>query len=169
MLRPLRQWICDVCGELVASPADGLLEWRVEERAGGTPRTLLSGFRLVHAEGCRAADCPAAALTRYTGRGGFARLLTFLDPPLAADAGGAAHGVASPREYAELLRRLYVPYYEEARQYWVAAMRDCAPGDAAAVAALAPEALQALVERHAEREPLAPPGADPLGAVALRW
>jgi hypothetical protein len=41
-LRPLRQFICDACGEIIASPKAGWLEWRAN--ADGH----LEGFHIVH-------------------------------------------------------------------------------------------------------------------------
>jgi hypothetical protein len=127
MLRPLQEWICDACGETIASSADGWLAWRCAPGAPGLPGRLFSDFRVLHRAGCvEPAPDPAsgAPLSGFCGASGIVRLLVFVDAPRTADPTGAAHGVASGREYAELVRRLTVPYYEEARQYWVSAAAD---------------------------------------------
>ena len=42
-LKPLKQWICDSCGELIKKPEDGWWEYLSD-----TNTYLVSGFRIVH-------------------------------------------------------------------------------------------------------------------------
>jgi hypothetical protein len=42
MLEPLGQWYCDECGEVIASPQAGCVEWEVDNEGRGW------GFRILH-------------------------------------------------------------------------------------------------------------------------
>ena len=121
-LVPLQQFICDTCGELIASPANGWLEWRKD--ADGT----LTGFRIVHHATASPRQPPADCyypekikagdmhLDSYLGPDGLVRLTAFLVPPPAerVDIEGLV----------EVIRRLHIPQYEEARAYWRQATDD---------------------------------------------
>lgn len=128
-LLPLQQWICDTCGKIIESPGDGWLEWVYDQGQA-------HDFRIVHhlpkspiqrAEGCYQHGMRSGRadmhLDSYLGADGLASLLSFLaigqiDPD---DSGPR---VESTRELAELIRRLQLPHYEEARIYWADAERD---------------------------------------------
>jgi len=128
MLAPLRQWLCDACGEIIRSPEAGMVEWL----AGVDNKR--SGFRIVH----RAAHSPRRpdGSCGYTGPGnadlsldvlvgevGMPLLLSFLDVG-SARAGCSGPWVEDAREFVDLTRRLTIPYYEEARTLWRAARAD---------------------------------------------
>ena len=111
-LAPLQQFICDKCGQVIEKVDDGWLEWFDD------CKTPAHGFRIVHAGGpCiyrDSADVSDNHLFHFTGPDGLADLLSFFD---------REHGV-NQGELAEIIRRLHVPYYEEARQYLDRAVND---------------------------------------------
>ena len=119
-LKPLHQFICDECGEVIHKVEDGWLEWL--ETAGKN----LHSFRIVHAAGAspRAGDgenCyyPESAvvsdnhLKHYTGTDGLALLLAFFDRRLLYIG-----------EFRNIIRRIHIPHYEQARKYLNEALAD---------------------------------------------
>lgn len=63
-------------------------------------------------------------LHEYVGANGLAKLLSFLDIGQIDPDGMRGSRVHSTRELAEIIRRLMLPHYEEARLYWSAAEAD---------------------------------------------
>jgi hypothetical protein len=119
-LEPLNQFICDRCGELIKNVEDGWLEWLDD---GKTP---IHGFKIVHISGasprakedgyCYYPESGAVSnnpLSHFTDTNGLTYLISFLDRKL-----------ADPRELAEIIRRLHIPHYEEARQYLERALKE---------------------------------------------
>jgi len=122
MLEPLKQFICDKCGETIKSPRDGWVEWL--EQGDDTMYNSQYGFKIVHADPkCyfypdrEYPGSNSTPLTHFTGEGGYTWLLCFLDlgPLLMKDYKGPR--VKDMREFVELMRRLTLPYYEEVRLY----------------------------------------------------
>ena len=131
MMAPLEQWTCDVCGELIRAPREGMLQWL--SGAG----ELARGFRIVHNAGFSPRgprnDCYYESKTQQfadmhladmLGAKGLVDVLSFLDPGPFHVPEYRGPRVADLREFAEIMRRLFVPYYEEARQYWDRARAD---------------------------------------------
>jgi hypothetical protein len=158
MLAPLRQWICDHCGEIIPSPEAGMIEWL----AG--PDNKRSGFRIVHqsanspqkADGpCGYAQTPGKAdlsLAVLVGEVGMPLLLSFLD------VGSSREGCSGPwvedaREFVELTRRLTIPHYEQARTLWRLAKADGYFNDMSELEAYAPNTLEALVKKYEASDP----------------
>ena len=123
MLKPLRQWICDTCGEVIESPADGWVgflkdedskahDFRIVHHVMFSPRSP-SGSCYPYSNG---ANRVSIRLKWLTGDTGVAYLFHFLD----------SHGVKvlDVQEFGELMRRLVVPYYEEARGHFGHALQD---------------------------------------------
>ena len=123
MLKPLRQWIYDTCGEVIESPADGWIGFLKDEDLKA------HDFRIVHhvmfsprspSGNCypynNGANRASLHLKWLTGDTGIAYLLNFID----------SHGVKAVdiQEFGELMRRLVIPYYEEAREYFGRALGD---------------------------------------------
>jgi hypothetical protein len=122
-LEPLQQFTCDECGELIKSPKDGWLEWLISTSSDGRK---LHGFRIVH-------HAPASPrkqhnghcqypshfligdmhLEHFLGPDGLANLLSMFERPF-----------EDQQEFVEIIRRLHIPYYEEARLYWQIAKDD---------------------------------------------
>lgn len=103
-LIPLKEWICDVCGDVITDQYDWL-EW--EE----TPLTgKAKDFRIVHHKCKRSGkdtNLNDLYIHRVVGVEGLAILLNILensDP-------------SKVSELTEIIRRLHFPYYEEARRF----------------------------------------------------
>ncbi len=122
MLEPLKQWICDSCGQVIQSPDDGYVEWLVE--GDDAPLNLQYGFKIIHSgEECSCyseedISLNDAPLESFMGNKGHLYLLSFIDVGalLMREYKGAR--VKNLREFVEFMRRLTVPYYEEARLYF---------------------------------------------------
>jgi hypothetical protein len=115
-LLPLHQFKCDACGQIIARPEVGWVEWL----AGPTRGTKAHGFRIVHTSNrCQypnSGRVQGTYLTHLLGSDGLATLLILVAP--GGRTGNREDGVESLEEWADLVRRLQIPYYEEARQYW---------------------------------------------------
>jgi len=123
-LIPLKQWICDSCGGVIEKPRDGWLEWYTEK-----DKSLDTGFRIVHhRESCMYNDTTLEqqnrspldlGLPHALGSHGLGYLLFKLE---LSEKG--VYKLADIKELIEIIRRLHLPYYEEARLYWKNALRD---------------------------------------------
>ena len=161
-LEPLNQWICDRCYQVIKSSEEGLVEWLMEKDEGTGIPLVAFGFRITH----HAMSSPSAPhgncrlyrdrgcdahLREFVGSEGLAMLTHFLDPgPGERDYKGPE--VRSVREWLELFRRIQLPGYEEARQYW---------GDAKADGFFedeqwgwySSEMLQSVIKKYGKRSP----------------
>ncbi len=121
-LLPLQQFKCDACGQIIARPTVGWVEWLL----GPTRGTKAHGFRIVHnSNRCQypnSGRVQGMHLTHLLGHDGLAMLLTLVAP--GGRTGNREDGVESLEEWSDLVRRLHLPYYEEARQYWPEAETD---------------------------------------------
>lgn len=121
-LLPLEQFKCDACGQIIGSPDAGWVEWL----AGPTRGTKAHGFRIVH--NINRCQYPSStrvhdmSLSRLLGPDGLALLLALVAP--GGRTGNREDGVEGLEEWCELVRRLQIPYFEEARQYWSDAEAD---------------------------------------------
>jgi hypothetical protein len=128
VLRPSRQFICDDCGKIIKSPKEGWVEFLSEPN--GIGRRYFD-FRLVHASPQRdclnhfyRADGGSIEIDQLTGSKGIIELLDLLDEGDVFDRSCRDTSIKSMREFTELFRRLQVPYYEQARQYWHQALSE---------------------------------------------
>jgi hypothetical protein len=106
-------WRCSSCGELITRIQDGWVEWLAGEDGQGSAR--LRGLRLVHRNHCRYDEhqefhrdqsiVEGLALERFVGPDGLMLLLSCL-----------ASGEFPRDEILELIKRVQVPYYEQASQ-----------------------------------------------------
>ena len=112
-LIPLKQWYCDSCGEVIDEPKNGWLERYHDRGKLGN----YEGYRIVHNDTkCMYDDKRLFAenkslsdmhLTAYVGPDGLISLLSDIEFNVAKD----------NSELVEIIRRLHIPYYEEARKY----------------------------------------------------
>ena len=112
MLEPLRQWICDVCGEVIDTPEAGLVTWRRDDNYSSY------SFKIVHRERCDLkTHWSSLHLTAFVGEPGLTYLMSFLSPgPLIVRrAEQGRPEVNNLDEFVDLVRRVQTPYYEEAR------------------------------------------------------
>ena len=157
-LKPLQQWICDECHEVVDLPMARLELLR--PRDGEDQRCY--GFRIVHrTEACQ---LDQGSMFRQghsvgsmdiegglTGPDGLVRLLSILTPGN-EDYPRLAYGSRDPIEWSHLVRRLLIPHYEEARQYWTAAERDGFFGGANEYWPYTQETLRTIIDRYSSDE-----------------
>lgn len=153
-MEPLKQWICDVCGELIASPEDGYVVWKTD----GDQKIL--DIRIIHknnlVDGERVVGCDtdrsyslSVALESFLGDEGKVRLLSMFDPgPEFCDE--YVERIADIRMYLEVYRRLQIPYYEEARLYWDRARHDGFFAGANEVWTYLPRVLKSVIEEYSE-------------------
>lgn len=130
MLKPLEQFICDECGEVIEDPKDGFVEWVYDGKAA-------YGFRIVHVRsvspyknvtGCfkytdykGRSDVPLSDYLRTKHQ----KLYSLLDIGDILDPDGLFKiRIADFREYVDFARRITIPYYEEARLYLNQAIGD---------------------------------------------
>ena len=112
-LTPLKQWYCDNCGEVIDNPKDGWLEWYHDKEDYNNNE----GYRIVHHDKkCMYDDKVLFSenklvsdmhLTDYVGPDGLVKLLSAIE----------LNKVKDNSELVEIIRRLHIPYYEEARKY----------------------------------------------------
>lgn len=132
MLKPLEQFICDTCGQVIDSPKNGFLEWI----------TILNpcermDFNIIHGKWASPltgeAKCsqhetkPGRSdghLDEFIGNKALECFLPWIDdgPWISEEYKGPQ--IHSMRELSELIRRLTLPYYEEARLYFNEAISD---------------------------------------------
>ena len=157
MLKPLSQWMCDYCGQLIAEPEEGYLEWlddgkvhdfKIVHHAPHSPSRPKGGDCYHHTENPHRQDL---SLDNYAGDNALPSLISFLDVGPYHDP-DAKHSprVADMREFSELMRRLTIPYYEEARLYWSEAEADGFFAGANEIWIYMPENLKDLIEQYGE-------------------
>lgn len=156
-LKPLEQWYCDTCGEVILAPSHGYIEWVREDF-----RPL--GFRIVHAapyspkhgsprcysyqDATHRADVP---LESMIGAAGLPLLLSLLDHgPLQDPEGKRVPQTTDIRGWTELFRRLHSPYYEEARRYFEQAKEDGYFDDMNEYRPYMPDLLRRLISEYEE-------------------
>ncbi|SMF95690.1 hypothetical protein SAMN02949497_3064 [Methylomagnum ishizawai] len=112
MLKPLEQWICDVCGDVIESPEQGYVIWRSDEQYSDF------SFKVIHQKKCDISEFPSsAAVEDFLGEAGLNYLLSFLSIGrikilLGQHSGGS---IKDMHEFVDFFRRMQTPYYEEAR------------------------------------------------------
>lgn len=155
MLKPLEQWICDRCGEVIKKANEGWVEWITDRDTHQA-----SGFKIVH----HAVRSPRGngGCYHYTGHPGrsdthldhfigdtpMVHLLRFLDIGEHHDPDYHGPRVSDMREFVEFFRRLTIPYYEEARTYWSQAESDDMFADANEIWIYLPETQKEIIRRY---------------------
>lgn len=155
-LKPLEQFFCDTCGDVIDTIDAGYVVWAVDR----DKRLTVHSFRIVHQDrddlpGSRRCDddrkYPSSLpLKDWLGAHGVIEALQFIDVGRYHDREYLGHRVRDLREWTEFMRRLHVPYYEEARRYWDRACSEYFE-DVDDVRIFMPDYLAAMIE-HFERE-----------------
>ncbi|MFI5298378.1 MAG: hypothetical protein ACHREM_09790 [Polyangiales bacterium] len=156
-LRPLEQFFCDSCGAVIARPAHGIVTWAHEEDADVGRKN--HSFTIIHAadrtpnpsrpcdDGVRTSVRP---LVDWLGTRGLIHGFGMLDAGLHHQPRFSGTRVRDVREWTELMRRLHLPYFEEARHFWTPASAGYF-GDVSEEKIYQPTYLRQLIE-HFERE-----------------
>ncbi len=120
MLEPLKQFYCDVCGEIIEKPSDGYVIWQRERTETGLGKE--HGFKIIHQNECdkdRVNYPSSMHLDHFLGPDGMAYLLSFLSiGPVKANLGQTHEPKLDMDEFVDFFRRVQVPHYEEARQHF---------------------------------------------------
>jgi len=109
MLKPLSQWYCDVCDEIIEKPEDGYVIWKNDESL------LCHDFRIVHQRSCQDFSYTSSLpISSFISDGGLCKLLSFLS--IGHIKGNGENRIKNLDEFVDFFRRMQVPYYEEARR-----------------------------------------------------
>ncbi len=128
-LKPLKQWICDSCGGIIKKREDGWWEFIHD-----TKSNLIYGFHIVHYG--NHGDCyydeqalskenksvGSMNLDHMLTSGGHGHMLHWLE--LSQQVQGKIEDRFDMQDYINIMRRLYLPYWEEARSYWERGFKD---------------------------------------------
>jgi len=161
MLKPLEEFFCDTCREIIDHPKHGWVEW--DSIGGpGTENILFQGFRIVHllpysplkgncSRGCNVTITPSHHLIHFMGQRGIVLLLSMID--------NAPFSFRIPtvnsQEWAELFRRTQLPYYEEARFYFKKALDEgFLERGASHPSVYSKQTLKRLIEKYSDQEPI---------------
>lgn len=153
-LEPLKQWICDTCGEIIQSPDEGYVQF-IDENSEGkwsdfvivhhaqfSPRT---GNNKCYREGY--SDFP---LSEFLGADGLSRLIGLIDPGEFYFKELRVPRTSNFRKWVTLVRRLQTPYYEEARLYFGKAKNDGVFAGPNEVAPYRVDFLRNIIETYGE-------------------
>jgi len=156
MLKPLQQWICDACGEVIESPEQGYVEWMETD-------DKMHGFRIVHhalysprkrdGRNCYYRNNElggGTSLSDLVEVRGLLNLTSWVDVGEWHEPDYAEPDVRDLREWTTLFRRLHVPYYEQAR-LCTEELRDLCGGGANQIYLYLPETLKGIIEDHESR------------------
>jgi hypothetical protein len=114
---PLEQFICDTCNQIIENYGDGAIEWISPSDENGK-QLPPNSFRICH----KNSNC--YSIYKKVAFGVSRELVNFSDKMKIIELLGMIDKEYFPfdqnslNEYIELFRRLTIPYYEEARQYW---------------------------------------------------
>ena len=152
MLEPLTQFICDTCVQVIETPNDLWFEW-LSHYDNTENRRICQYFRICHHTNeyqvhSRDRSCSDLPLRDVAGNFAPVHMAYSLDigPYHDRDYGGPH--LTDLREFTEIMRRLTLPYYEETRQYWGQAMKDCYFADANEIYIYLPNNLRRMIEHY---------------------
>ncbi len=151
-MEPLKQFICDNCGELIEKPEDGYVIWNRNDD------DKLHEIHIVHKnkrdENGRVHGCDnhtryalSDSLTSFLGTHGLIELLSLIDPGKNFIS-NYQERILDMREFIEFFRRVQLPYYEEARRYWNNAKEDGYLYGANEIIVYKEEFLKELIEKY---------------------
>lgn len=154
-LLPLMQWVCDTCKEIIEEPGHGYVEYKWDP---DSDFLLRYGFRVVHQAlhspyRKNGANCYYPnnerggdwALTDCLGERGIVLLTSWIDPGKEFARSFHASGVKDLREWVVVMRRLHVPFYEEARFFFSQAHSDDNMGGSNELLFYSPKGLQKIL------------------------
>jgi len=156
MLKPLEQFYCDTCGQIIQTPKEGWFEW-ISTNDETTGQSIDKEFRICHHKSkcqihgtSRRRGCSDVQLTDFLGEIGIINLLCMIDPGPYHSPVFKGPSVKDFREFAEVARRLTIPYYEEARQWWTEATNDGYFSDSNEIYIYLPRSLKLMIEHYSK-------------------
>ena len=123
-LEPLQQWFCDRCGEVIEAASHGVVTFdRGNYRAGDEDLPKTQNYRILHRwghgphgdGGCAKEVMLDDDLDSIVNNPGIWLAHLTVGPPLSRSEEVRCHSL---QEWAEIYKRLYIAYYEEARKYF---------------------------------------------------
>lgn len=126
----MKGWICDTCGERIEKVEDGWVEWMKYPKDGADRGEVKKyegkGLRLVHHRSVNP-GCAYDQKVEYATRKGLLSdlpLSEFLGPDgLMQLLGFIATNIVPTEECLEMIKRLHIPEYEDARRFFDEAIR----------------------------------------------
>jgi hypothetical protein len=158
-LKPLQEWICDTCHEKL-TVEDGWIEWLDPCEAGQGPHS----FRIVHWGGdcykyANHLACADSHIDGFLGPFGLQRFLSMLDVGRVLDPSGEAFPAPPEiRSFTDTIRRLHIPFYEEARLYFNEIVADGEFSDYNEVTVFSPDTCRQIIETYEQIESPTGPG-----------
>lgn len=110
---PLTHWYCDTCGKQIVSAKDGYVIWKDTGSEG--PRS----YRIIHHGRCdrRGEYNSSAALVDFLGADGFATATALISVgTVIRNRGVGSVASGDVDDWVDFVRRVQLPYYEEARR-----------------------------------------------------
>ncbi|MCM3063200.1 hypothetical protein MH109_04335 [Bacillus altitudinis] len=140
-LKKKEQWYCDFCGEIIESDKEGMFQWDSDLDLKAI------NFRIVHHKTVK--QCHPKNNERhlsdghlhwYTGSEGLSDLLTF------------KHKYKLDLlEFDEIIRRLHVDYYEEARKYFAISRNNGDEHDVYEIGDYSQAALKSIIRKYGKK------------------
>jgi hypothetical protein len=144
-LKPLEAWICDKCGK-VTDVKNGYLKWLSPDGRGR------HSFEVIHNIGCHengpTLDEAGNHLEYFIGVDGLQCLLSMLDVGVVLDPLSNSSRPPDLRSFTDTVRRLHIPYYEEARTFFATARSDGWFSDQNEGSIFLPSTCLAIIERY---------------------
>ncbi len=116
MDKPLESWYCDVCDEKIEDVNKGYVIWKVSDESKH------HDFKIIHQKKCDSKnDYPLSkALKDFIGEDGLTSLLSMLSlgPIKLMDSQESYSKIVDTDKFIDLIRRVQIPYYEEARRHF---------------------------------------------------
>ena len=112
MLKPLEQWYCDKCGEIIENYQNGYVIWKQDENYKDYD------FKIIHKSKCDDKNFrSSASLSDFLGKRGLVNLTSMLSiGTIKINLGQKGGKVRDLDEFIDFFRRVQLPFYEEARQ-----------------------------------------------------
>ena len=155
-LKPLKQWYCDVCGKIIKKPEDGYVIWSTNDNFEITDIKIIHQNKMRRGKltGCDRHEpeyMSSLPLDCFLGDVGKAELLAMVDPGPRFYSEYKNH-IADKRMFIEFVKRVQLPYYEEARFYMESEVGLRILDGANEVYALLPRTLKAIIDACDEDE-----------------
>jgi len=158
LLKPLEQWICDRCHEVINSSKEGWVEWLSEPT-----NYQFSDFKIVH-QSPYSPRKPESDCFHYTSHPNrtdqklelllenrMEQLFSWLDKGKVFEPDYPGPQVGNMRDFVELARRITLPYYEEARLYFADAIEDGFIDEVDEITLYLQKNLQEVIRRYGKQ------------------
>lgn len=161
-LKPLEEWICDTCKKVISRPEQGQVEWlrdeedkvhsfRICHNAVHSPIRISSSNDPALGPDCRTLGRIASVLDlkTMTGTSGMEWMISFLDAGIITVPDAESPLIVNEaRNWKDTFRRLFFPYYEEARMSFEAAEAGGFFINKDDVSRYSKDALKSIIEKY---------------------